>query len=268
MIILLYFIGLGLYDEKDVSLKGAEILKNVDSIYAEFYTANLFGSSIESLEALLGVKIDVLTREEVEEENIPLIEAKNKDVAFISAGDPLIATTHSDMMIQAKKMNIDTRIVHSASILSAAPGLAGLQAYKFGKVTTIPFTEANYFPRSPYVTIKTNLENGMHTLVLLDIQAHLKRYMTANQGLEYLLKVGAEQCDDNIIHNDTLAIVVARAGALNPVVRADIIRNLINEDFGGPLHSIIIPSQLHFIEAEALMVIGGASKEIIKDLLE
>ena len=178
------------------------------------------------------------------------------EVASISAGDPLIATTHSDMMIQARKMNIKTRVVHSASILSAAPGIAGLQAYKFGKVTTIPFTEANYFPYSPYLNIKSNLENGMHTLVLLDIQAHLKRYMTAIQGLEYLMLV-SEKRSEHTITLDTLAVVVARAGAPNPVVRAD----------GGPLHSIIIPSDLHFVEAEALVVLGGASPEIIRNSL-
>ncbi len=264
--LMLYFIGLGLYDEKDISLKGAEILKKVDTIYAEFYTANLFGSSINSLEGLLGVEIDVLNREEVEEENIPLIEAENKDVAFLSAGDPLIATTHSDMMIQARKMNIETRIIHSASILSAAPGVAGLQAYKFGKVTTIPFPEDNYFPHSPYLTINANLKNGMHTLVLLDIQAHINRYMTANEGLEYLLKVEDER-GENIILGDTLAVVVARAGAPEPVVRADEIKILLNEDFDGPLHSLIIPSDLHFMEAEALVVLGGASQDIIKNSL-
>jgi diphthine synthase len=47
--LMLYFIGLGLYDEKDISLRGAEILKTVDVIYAEFYTASLFGGSINSL---------------------------------------------------------------------------------------------------------------------------------------------------------------------------------------------------------------------------
>ena len=263
---MLYFIGLGLFDEKDISLRGAEILKTVDVIYAEFYTARLFRGSINSLEELLGVEIDILNREEVEDENIPLIEAEKKDVAFLSAGDPLIATTHSDMMIQARKMNIETRVIHSASILSAAPGIVGLQAYKFGKVTTIPFTEANYFPYSPYINIKGNLENGMHTLVLLDIQAHLNRYMTANQGLEYLMLV-SEKWDEHIISYDTLAVVVARAGAPNPVVRADKIRNLLEEDFGGPLHSIIIPSDLHFMEAEALVVLGGASPEIIRNAL-
>lgn len=262
---MLYFIGLGLYNEKDISLKGIDAIKGVDAIYAEFYTACLFGGSIKSLEEMLGIEINVLSREEVEEENIPLKEAETKDVAFLCAGDPLIATTHMDIMIQAKKKDIKTTVIHSSSILSAAPGIAGLQAYKFGKVTTIPFPEENYFPHSPYLTIKTNLEYKMHTLVLLDIQAHMDKYMTANQGLEYLMQV-AEERRDNIITQDTLAVVVARAGAEKSLVRADVVGKLLGEDFGGPLHSLIVPSDLHFVEAEALVVLAGAPKTIVENL--
>jgi diphthine synthase len=261
---MLYLIGLGLYDEKDISLKGLEALKKVDTIYAEFYTARLVGGDIKTLENELGIEINVLKREEVEDENIPIKEAENKDVAFLCAGDPLIATTHTDMMIQARRKDIGTIVIHSSSILTAAPGLAGLQAYKFGKVTTIPFTEENYFPHSPYEAIKNNLKDKLHALVLLDIQAHLDRYMTANQGLEYLLQV-ADDKDDGVITGDTLAVVVARAGAGKPVVRADKVSKLVDEDFGGPLHCLIIPSELHFVEAEALVVLGGAPESIIKD---
>lgn len=261
---MLYLIGLGLYDENDISVKGTEALKSADIIYAEFYTARLFGGSIKTLEEKLDVTINVLNREEVEEEDIPLKEAEDRTVAFLCAGDPLIATTHTEIMVRAKKKNIKTIVIHSSSILTAAPGLAGLQAYKFGKVTTIPFTEENYFPHSPYLAIKKNLEEKMHTLVLLDIQAHLDRYMTANQGLKYLLHVSDEREDSTIIE-DTIAVVIARAGARKPVVRADKIRKLVEEDFGGPLHCLIIPSKLHFVEAEALVTLGGAPDEIIKD---
>ena len=173
---MLYFIGLGLYDEKDISVKGLEALKSSDEVFAEFYTAGLFGTSIAAFEKMLERKVKILTREEVEEETIPLKEAQTKDVAFLIAGDPLIATTHTDMMMEAKKSGIKTQVIHSSSILSAAPGLSGLQAYKFGKVTTVPFPEENYFPHSPYLAIKTNLEHDAHTLVLLDIRAHENRY--------------------------------------------------------------------------------------------
>jgi len=260
-----YFIGLGLYDERDVSVKGIDALKKVDAVYAEFYTARLFGGSISSLEDTIGCEIQILTREEVEEENIPLKNAEMNDVAFLIAGDPLIATTHSEMLIQAKKSGIKTSVIHSSSIISAAPGIAGLQAYKFGKVTTIPFTEKNYFPHSPYMAIKANMELNLHTLVLLDIRAHENRYMTANQALEYLLTVENKE-NSNIATEDSIVVVVARAGSDKPVVRADKIKNLVDMDFGGPLHCLMIPSDLHFMEAEALVELAGAPKKLFTDL--
>ena len=52
-----YLVGLGLFDEKDISLKGLECLKNVDKIYAEFFTSRLFGSSFDKIEELIGKEI-------------------------------------------------------------------------------------------------------------------------------------------------------------------------------------------------------------------
>ena len=88
--------------------------------------------------------------------------------------------------------------------------------------------------------------------------------MTANQGLGYLLKVEKER-KNKIITRNSLAVVVARAGAEKPVIRADKISKLIEEDFGGPLHCLIIPSDLHFVEAEALVVLAGAPESIVDD---
>ena len=38
---MLYIIGLGLADEKDISVKGLEIVKKADRVYLEAYTAIL-----------------------------------------------------------------------------------------------------------------------------------------------------------------------------------------------------------------------------------
>ena len=66
----LTFIGLGLYDEKDVSLKGLEEIKKSDKVYAEFYTAKLVGTNLEKIEKTIGKKINVLTRDETEKADI------------------------------------------------------------------------------------------------------------------------------------------------------------------------------------------------------
>ena len=254
-----YLVGLGLFDEKDISLKGLECLKNVDKVYAEFFTSRLFGSSFESIEELIGKKIEVLVRNEVEEEHKFIEEAKTSDVALITGGDPLIATTHSDFLVQCSKKGIDFEVIHGSSILSSAPAISGLQGYKFGKVTTIPFPDYNFYPKSPYESIEENLKMDLHTLVLLDIQAHKDRYMTVNQGLEYLDREG-------LITEDTLAMGIARVGSEDVVVRAGKISQLIDFDFGGPLHCIIIPSKLHIVEAEYLVEIANADPKILDDV--
>ena len=48
-----YLVGLGLFDEKDISLKGIETLKNVDKVYAEFFTSRLFGSNFDAIEEVI-----------------------------------------------------------------------------------------------------------------------------------------------------------------------------------------------------------------------
>lgn len=266
-----YLVGLGLFDEKDISLKGVETLKNADKVYAEFFTSRLFGSNFEAIENIIGNKIIVLDRTQVEEESVFLEEAKDLNVALITGGDPLIATTHSDFLVECARKNIGFEVIHGSSILSSAPAISGLQAYKFGKVTTIPFPDYNFFPKSPYVAIEENLKMDMHTLVLLDIQAHKDRYMTINQGLENLLKIRDDFKEENpdrdcLINEDTIAIGIARVGSKDNLVKADYIKNLIDFDFGGPLHCIIIPSKLHIVEAEYLVEVANGPKELLDEL--
>lgn len=262
-----YLVGLGLFDEKDMSLKALECLKNVDKIYAEFFTSRLFGSSFEAIENLIGQEIEVLVRNEVEEESKFLEEAKESNVALITGGDPLIATTHSEFLVECKQKGIDYEVIHGSSILSSAPAISGLQAYKFGKVTTIPFPDYNFYPKSPYFAIEDNLKMDMHTLVLLDIQAHKDRYMSVNEGLEYLMSIKNDLDEgEGLIDEDTLAMGIARVGSKDSIVKAGKISELIDYDFGGPLHCIVIPSRLHIVEAEYLVEIAGANPEILEKI--
>ena len=261
-----YLVGLGLFDEKDISLKGVETLKKVDKVYAEFFTSRLFGSNFEAIESIIGKEIIVLDRTQVEEESVFLTESKDMDVALITGGDPLIATTHSDFLVECAKRDIDFEVIHGSSILSSAPAISGLQAYKFGKVTTIPFPDYNFFPKSPYIAIEENLKMDMHTLVLLDIQAHKDRYMTINQGLENLMTIRDNLEREGMINEDTLAIGIARVGSKDNLVKAGYIGDLLDFDFGGPLHCIIIPSKLHIVEAEYLVEVANGPKELLDDL--
>jgi len=157
------------------------------------------------------------------------------------------------------------RIIHSGSIITAAPGLLGLQNYKFGRTTTLAFPEKNYFPTSPYSVILENKKMGLHTLVLLDIQTEKEAYMTANEGLKLLLEM-EEKMKKHLFDDESIVCVVARAGSPNPIFAAGLTKEMICRDFGGPLHTVIIPGDLHFMEIEALEVFAGLSQRLSEKL--
>ena len=259
----LIFIGLGLYDEKDISLKGLEIVRRCDKVFAEFYTSLLAGTNIENLEKMIGKKIEVLNRKDVEDGEIILREARNKKVAFLVGGDPLSATTHVDLRIRAEKQGIITGVVHGSSIFTAVPGLLGLQHYKFGRATTLMFPHGEFFPKSPYEVIHENKSRGLHTLVLLDVDKENNRLMTANQGMELLIEM-EKSLKKGLVKDNLLVCVVAQAGSDNPTVKAGWIKRLIKEDFGPPLHTIVVPGELHFMEIEALVNFAGLREEEIE----
>ncbi len=252
----LVFVGLGLYDERDVSLKGLQELKDSDVVFAEFYTAKLGQFHQSQFEQLIGKTITILSREETEKGDGIIDAALHKKVVFLTCGDPMIATTHIDLRLRAIKQGIPTKIIHSSSIVTAVPGLLGLQNYKFGRTTTLAYPEKNYFPTSPYTIIHDNNRMGLHTLVLLDIQADRNRYMTANEGFELLMAMEAK-LKHHLFTPETVACAVARAGASDAVIAADTISALQKRQFGPPLHTIVIPGSLHFMEVEALELLAG-----------
>ncbi|ASJ07777.1 diphthine synthase [Thermococcus siculi] len=261
----IYFIGLGLYDEKDITLKGLEIARKCDLVFAEFYTSLLAGTTIDKIEEMIGKPVRRLSREDVELnfERIVLSEARDRDVAFLTAGDPMVATTHSDLRIRAKQAGIESYVIHAPSIYSAI-AITGLHIYKFGKSATVAYPEKNWFPTSHYDVIRENMERNLHTMLFLDIKADQNRYMTANEAMEILLQV-EEMKGQGVFTPDTLVVVLARAGSLNPTLRAGYVRDMINEDFGRQPHVMVVPGKLHIVEAEYLVAFAGAPEEILEE---
>jgi diphthine synthase len=76
------------------------------------------------------------------------------------------ATTHSDLLVRAKKLGVAVEVVHNASIMNAV-GACGLQLYRFGEAISIPFFTETWRPASFYDKIKANHTIGLHTLCLL-----------------------------------------------------------------------------------------------------
>ena len=238
----LYFIGLGLNDEKDISLKGMELIKKSDVIYLESYTSVL-SCQIKSLEKMYSKKITKADRKmvEVDAEKTILKDAKQKNVAFLVVGDSLAATTHIDLFLRAKKSGIEVKIIHNASILTAV-GITGLELYKFGKTTSIPFDNKNV--KSPIDALKNNQKLGLHTLFLFDLKPSKKKFLTIKEAADYLI--------EHKIKDNTKAIACASLGSDNPFIKFSSLKELRRLKISRFPQCLIIPGKLHFIEEESL----------------
>lgn len=251
LLMTLYFIGIGLGDEKDITIKGFEVIKRCAVVYLENYTS-ILGTSFEHLEQLCGKKILLADRDLVEnhaEETI-LKDAKTKDTAFLVIGDPLAATTHIDLFLRAKKLSIDVEIIHNASIFTAITE-TGLQLYKFGPTTSIPFSEQENPPETPYRTIEENLKRGLHTLVLLDLRPAENVCMNIQAALTYL-ELLENKLKRNIL--DKKLVGCAGLGRKNAEIAYGTVEHLKEHTFTQLPQCLIIPGKLHFMEEEMLQL--------------
>ncbi|KAI0941452.1 diphthine synthase, variant 5 [Taiwanofungus camphoratus] len=164
-----YLIGLGLCDERDITVRGLEIVKGSSRVYLEAYTSILMVQK-DRLEAFYGKELIFADRDMVETESDEILrDADKDDVSLLVVGDPYGATTHTDIILRARSLRIPTRVIHNASIMNAV-GACGLQLYNFGQTVSLVFFTDTWKPDSFYDRIKENVDLGMHTLVLLDIK--------------------------------------------------------------------------------------------------
>ncbi|ESQ54007.1 hypothetical protein EUTSA_v10025950mg [Eutrema salsugineum] len=268
---MLYIIGLGLGDEKDITLRGLEAVKKSQKVYMEAYTSLLsFGLSpdgLSNLEKFYGKPIILADREMVEEKAGHMIEeAIHNDVAFLVVGDPFGATTHSDLVVRAKKLGVKVEVVHNASVMNAV-GICGLQLYHYGETVSIPFFTETWRPDSFYEKIKKNRALGLHTLCLLDIrvkeptfeslcrggkkQYEPPRYMTVNTAIEQLLEV-EQKHGESVYGEETECVGFARLGSEDQTIVAGTMKQLESVDFGAPLHCLVIVGETHPVEEEML----------------
>lgn len=269
---MLYLIGLGLGDAKDITVRGLEIVKEVGVIYLENYTS-ILTCGHEELEKFYGRSIKLVDREMMEEgcdEILDTAEKEPKGAAVLVVGDPLNATTHNDIILRAVDRKIPYRVIHNASILSAV-ACCGLQIYKFGETVSIPFWTETWKPDSFFDKIIQNIRSGLHTLCLLDIKVkepnleflargvkkyEPPRFMSVSQAAQQLseviqgrLSVKGEDCQLTL---DSICIGLSRIGSSTEKIVKTTIRNALELDLGPPLHSLVIPGQMHLLEEDML----------------
>jgi diphthine synthase len=219
----------------DLTLTGIDALKSCDEAYIETYTNPLDEAKIRELERTIGKKITLLPRERMES---PFLadRARTANVCILASGDPLTATTHVTLAMEAQQKGVKVEVIHNSSIYSAAPARAGLQIYRFGRTASLVNPRPNYKPTSSLDVIRENLARNAHSLVLLDTEP---QPMEAKAALEMLAEFDK-------------AVVLSRVGLPDERITYGKINELKNLDLGKPPFTIIVPAKLHPVEEEFL----------------
>lgn len=229
----LLLIGTGI--SFDLTLSAIEELKECNEIYIEQYTNLIEDEKIVKLEKLISKKINRLERTDVESPFL-INKAKTAKIALLASGDPLTATTHVSLLLDAKTVKISVKTIPNSSIFTVAAGKSGLQIYRFGKTATLVNQRPNYNPTSALDVIRENQQRNAHTLVLLDTEP---QFMDAKVALDMLTEFSS-------------AIVLSRLGEKDERITYGTIEKLKNSNLGKPPFSIIVPAKLHMTEEEYL----------------
>lgn len=284
---MLYLIGLGLSHESDITVRGLEVVRKCKRVYLEAYTSILMTADKETLEKFYGREVLLADRELVEGGSDEILAGAEKDgeegdVAFLVVGDPFGATTHTDLVIRARELGIKYTTIHNASVMNAV-GACGLQLYNFGQTVSLVFFTDSWKPDSFYDKIMENRRLGLHTLLLLDIKVKEQsienmargrliyeppRYMSIETAAEQLLEI-EDLRKENAYGPETPCIAVSRLGSPRQTLRADTLRNLVDYESGGPLHSLVIlGNKVHDLETDFIVEFtpdADALRKAIKD---
>ncbi len=246
---MLLLVGTGV-SYNDISMAAVEACRGCE-LYVERYTSFVGSQKVEYLEKILGKRITALSREDLEEkakETVAMADAK--DIAILVGGDPLTATTHKILMIEARKQGIKTRILHSSSVIPTVIGESGLDFYRFGQVCTIPRWTERYKPVSFYDTIERNLSRNLHSLVLLDYDGQNERTLPVKDAVA-ALAAAENEYGKGIIGKSTVMMLVQDVGTGEQRVALTSMGEAPTQD-KGRMTTLIIPAKLSEIEEEAM----------------
>ena len=248
-----YLVGIGL-KPKHITVEALEALKKCGQVFLDNYTSRYAEGSIEELENILGKKIILLGRNGIEEgfEQV-LKDSKAGDVALLVYGNCLTATTHVQLLIDAKKMGVKAAVLPGISLTNIL-AKTGLDEYKFGRTVSIVFHEKNYEPESFHEQMLENKKLGLHTLCLLDIRADEDRLMGIPDALKVLEKIEKK----NVLHvlSESKLVGLYAAGGKNEKILTGDFNVLVKYGEGGFPQALIVCGKLNEKEEEAVAALN------------
>ena len=144
---MLYIIGIGINEFESLPLGSMEILRNSDIVYVERFTGFISDEFVRNLsdtlqntsasKSRIDIDIKFIKRWFIEDGREILENAQKSHVCVLVYGDPLVATTYNELLVRAKKLSVEFKVIHSSSGILSLMGESGLQPYKFGKMVTM-----------------------------------------------------------------------------------------------------------------------------------
>ncbi|MCS7127061.1 MAG: diphthine synthase [Thaumarchaeota archaeon] len=238
---MLWLVGLGLGSRGYVTEEAWRAMRGADAVYLDAYTSFVEDGLLDEVRRHAGGRLVVADRHVLEDRSREIVSrAASEDVVVAVPGDPLIATTHSSLIVEAARSGVPWRIVHGVSIFSAAISRAGLSPYRFGRTVTLPRDAEDEVLRGIWRTIAVNSSTGLHTMLLLDTAGG---GLTAGEASEMLLgSVDSSEVDEAV--RDPLVVYCARLGMSGERVGVARLSSLRSIDLPPPPHVLLVPSKL------------------------
>lgn len=275
----LILVGMGLGHVEGMTVEALEAARKADHRRYEAYTALWPEDELLRLEEQIG-PIQRVMRPEVEQPDALLKLAQSSTVALLVVGDPLQATTHVDLQLQAQEAGIPCEVVHGLSITTVVTGAVGLSNYKFGRQTTLTYPYGGWVATSPLETIISNDSQGMHTLALLDLDptgmgTGNQRPMTPADAVEAMRMMMAKMLDqldegpdgdaphsthlheacEQYVNRSLDDIVVVLCSDMGTPSQRIVTTNLaaLSDIEGGRLNCLVFPGRTGEVEDNALL---------------
>ena len=274
----LLLVGMGPGRISSMTIEAKNAAKSADFRRYEAYTALWPADELAKLEEDIG-DIEMVMRPEVESPTELLDLAKTHLVALLIVGDPLQATTHVDIQLQALEAGINCIVFHGISITTLVTGAVGLSNYRFGRQTTITYPYGGWVATSPLEVIAVNIFQNQHTLALLDLDPTgagtgkqipmqpsdayvsldlMKEKLSSNisgmpedNTIDSMKKLAFEEFADKDL-NSIKVVLCADMGTKDEKITYTTVGNLKNID-GGRLNCLIFPAITSEVEEKALL---------------
>ncbi|MCE4612418.1 MAG: diphthine synthase [Desulfurococcales archaeon] len=250
--------GLGI-SRDHVTLGLMELLEKADKVYLDTYTMPIDDDLNRFLGSRFKGKLVQSTRRLLEDEYIKILEeARERHVIILIPGDPLIATTHISLIVEAVRRGIRVKVIPGISGVVAAMTATGLSYYKFGRTATIPGPWRHTTPYSTLEVVYSNMCMEAHTLLLLDIDDY-GRQLKPIDGLKELVRL-EKRIGHSVLRDITVLIVWDAGTEMEKVVGYEPKRSF--PIYEGRIASIVVPGRVNRIEAEHVDVLHGIRLDV------